>query len=270
MSKLERYLKRHHEIPGWLDAYSARFIAEISHIQLEAGRRGGVGEIGVHMGRLFILLKLLAASGERAVAIDVFQDQHLNVDHSGHGDEAQFRANLNRWASNRDVTVIQRSSLEVKAAEVITAAGRCRLFSIDGGHTAECALNDLRLADDILDDCGVAILDDYFNQSWPDVSVGAARFLADDSTRLRPFAITPNKLYMARPEFHAAYDAALRRSQQDYLEKNGRMFGWPVGIFGVEPRTHRLTRRIKVWAKGGPAGPYLLRARNRLRAAMGQ
>ena len=270
MSELHRYLNRHEEIPGWLDAYSARFIVELSRIQLDAGHRGGVGEIGVHMGRLFILLKLLTIAGERAVAIDLFQDQHLNIDGSGHGDEAQFRSNLDRWASSRDVTIIQRSSLEVTAADVVAASGRCRLFSIDGGHTAECALNDLRLADDILDDSGVAILDDYFNQSWPDVSVGASRFLSDETTRLRPFAITPNKLYLSRPDFHAAYSAALRESQGDYFEKDSQMFGWPVRIFGVEPQTHRLSRRVKIWARASVAGPYLVRARDRLRAAVGQ
>jgi hypothetical protein len=270
MNKLQHYLDRHDEIPGWLDAYSARFIADLSRIQLEGGARGGVGEIGVHMGRLFILLKLLTTIGERAVAIDVFKDQHLNLDDSGHGDEAQFRANLERWASSYDVTVIQRSSLNVTGAEIIAAVGRCRLFSIDGGHTAECALNDLRLADEILDDCGVAILDDYFNQSWPDVSVGAARFLNDETTRLRPFAITPNKLYLARPDFHPVYSAILRVSQGDYFEKDSRMLDWPVGIFGVEPRTHRLAKRLKIWAKASLAGPYLLQARDRLRATMGQ
>src|SRR5690348_13037552 len=85
MDPIETYLRRHHEIPGWLDDYSARFIAEIGRIQERRRVKGSVAEIGVHMGRLFILLRLLAASDEPALALDVFHDQELNVDESGGG-----------------------------------------------------------------------------------------------------------------------------------------------------------------------------------------
>jgi hypothetical protein len=76
MDRLERYLRHHAKVPGWLDAYSARFIAEIARIQAAHRFEGSVAEIGVQMGRLFILLRLLAAPHERALAIDVFQDQN--------------------------------------------------------------------------------------------------------------------------------------------------------------------------------------------------
>src|SRR5690349_15610200 len=81
--QLRRYLRRHGEIPGWLDDFSARFIAEIGRIQAERGVKGSVAEIGVHMGRLFILLKLLVSPDERALALDIFAHQQLNVDGSG-------------------------------------------------------------------------------------------------------------------------------------------------------------------------------------------
>jgi peptide chain release factor 2 len=53
-------------------------------------------EIGVHHGRLFIPMALARRPGERALAIDVFEDQHLNVDHSGKGDRARFEENVAR------------------------------------------------------------------------------------------------------------------------------------------------------------------------------
>src|SRR5258708_1747898 len=150
MDRLERYLRRHAKVPGWLDPYSARFVAEIARIQATHRFEGSVAEIGVHMGRLFILLRLLAAPHERALAIDVFQDQRLNIDGSGAGDERRFRANLERWASTHNVEIIHGSSLDVTASEVVSKVGRCRLLSIDGGHTAECTLNDLRLAEHVV------------------------------------------------------------------------------------------------------------------------
>jgi Methyltransferase domain len=270
MDRIESYLRRHDEIPGWLDNYSARFIAELGRIQARRGTKGSVAEIGVHMGRLFILLGLHAASDERALALDVFHDQELNVDGSGGGDEMQFRNNVERWMSLHNVEIIRASSLSVTGHHILSRVGPCRLFSIDGGHTAECTLNDLCLADETVTDAGVVILDDYFNPSWPDVATGASHFLSDSTTRLRPFAITPNKLYLARPLCCRQYAAELRQSQKDYYEKESRMFGCPVAIFGVEPETYRFEKSLKRWLKRSAAGPSLLAVRRRLHMATGR
>jgi hypothetical protein len=266
VSMIETYLRRHSSVPGWLHSYSAAFIADLSRIQTTRGINGSVAEIGVHMGRLFILLKLLAQDTEHAIAIDVFGDQHLNTDQSGFGDQDSFLRNVAEHASMERLVVLQRSSLEVGADDILRRVGRCRLFSIDGGHTEDCTLNDLKLADEALADNGIAILDDYFNESWPDVSTGAARFLCDPATRLRPFAITPNKLFLARPQSHALYLTELRCSQQDFHEKDSRMFGHQVAVFGVEPDTHGLPKSVRRWVRDSPFGPPLLVARQRLRA----
>ena len=267
MTKLEAYLRRQRAVEGWLDPYSARFIAAIGELQAREGVAGSVGEIGVHRGRLFILLKLLARPGERACAIDLFENQDLNVDHSGNGDEALLLANLRRHADDKDIAIIKRSSVEVDPADILTQTGRARLFSIDGGHTAECARNDLALAERVLVDYGVAILDDFFNQSWPDVSVGTAAYIADPSSQLRPFAITPNKVYLARAHAHRFYREALMASQRGYFEKESVMFGASVAIFGVEAETWRPTRRLKRWAKTWSLGRRLAEARRRTKGS---
>jgi hypothetical protein len=268
MSELARYLRQHDRVPGWLQGYSARFIAEIGRIQAQERIDGAATEIGVHMGRLFILLSLLARPDETSLAIDVFGDQVLNVDGSGGGDLARFKANVARFAPRARFEVLQRSSLDLVPQDIVERVGHCRLFSIDGGHTEECALNDLKLADAVLTEMGVVILDDYFNESWPDVSTGAARFLSDPATRLRPFAITPNKLYLTRPGAHAFYCETLRVSQHDLFEKESRMFGSPVHIFGVEAETWLPLRRLRRALKRSVLGPPLLVAKRRLAAAV--
>ena len=90
VDRLSSYLKSGEEVHGWLNQYSAAFIADLSMLQAASGITGAVGEIGVHMGRLFILLKLTAMPTERSFAIDVFGDQHKNEDHSGLGDREHF------------------------------------------------------------------------------------------------------------------------------------------------------------------------------------
>src|SRR5262245_15693285 len=128
---LSRYLKDGEQVGGWLDQYSAEFISHLSLLQNENKIVGSLGEIGVHMGRLFIILKLTAAPDERTFAIDIFDDQHLNVDKSGFADKDIFKSNLRHWTGDDHVEIIQSPSDLVTPEQVINLAGQCRLLSID-------------------------------------------------------------------------------------------------------------------------------------------
>jgi hypothetical protein len=88
-------------VEGWLHPYSAEFIRLLAQIQTAAALRGAVREIGVHHGRLLILLLLCKLPDERAFAIHVFDRQELNTDRSGHGDLRRFLDNVRRWADGR-------------------------------------------------------------------------------------------------------------------------------------------------------------------------
>ena len=241
-SQLVRYLKSPDAVEGWLNEYSAELITDINRVQIEERVSGSVGEIGVHHGRLFILLRLLRRPEEASVAIDVFGDQHLNVDQSGRGDLAKFQSNVEQWSGSDQLIIIRKSSLDVEARELLEMAGTFRLFSIDGGHTEECAYSDLRLADAVLSPDGVAILDDFSNHHWPSVAAGAARFFLDPTTLGRPFATSPNKMYVAAPEHHQTYRSALRRSQAAHLYRTCTMFGREVDIY--EARKGRMLDKI--------------------------
>jgi hypothetical protein len=235
--RLNNYLIHCNQVYGWLNKYSAKFIADLSHLQRENNIFGALGEIGVHMGRLFIILKLTAKGGERCFAIDIFDRQDLNVDDSGRGDRAAFLRNLSVWTGDDDVSIIQSASVEVAPDDIIKAVGRCRLVSIDGGHTEDCTHSDLLLIEAVLIDRGAVVIDDFFNQMWPGVAAGAARYFLDRATGLRPFAITPNKVYLARPTWHEFYRNGVRRSHAARFEKTVRVFGHEVDIFGCEHAT---------------------------------
>jgi hypothetical protein len=84
--KLNAYARHgHHLVKGWLVPGAAEAIILLSQEQRDHGLQGGVAEIGVHHGRLFILLYLLGSRNEPSVAIDIFKKQQLNVDRSGAG-----------------------------------------------------------------------------------------------------------------------------------------------------------------------------------------
>ncbi|MCW0234839.1 MAG: class I SAM-dependent methyltransferase [Ferrovibrio sp.] len=254
----QTYLKRgYRRIGGWLFPYSARFIDSLLDLQLESGVQGAVGEIGVHHGKLFLLLALGRRPGESAFAIDVFDDQHLNLDRSGAGDRDIFLANARRWLepANR-LDILQRSSLDVRPDDLLRLCGPVRLASIDGGHTEDCVLNDLALIGAVLAPRGVVVLDDNFNEFWPDVSSGVARYLFDPAARLRPFAITPNKTYFAAAEDAGFYRRALRNRNGYYFEKTARLFGNDVDIFGTQAYSFSLKKRVIEWVRHTPVAPY--------------
>lgn len=164
---------------------------------------------------------------------------------------------------------------------MLEAVGPCRLVSVDGGHTEECTRSDLALAEAVLAPGGVAILDDYFNPEWPDVSTGAARYCLDPSTVLRPFAISPNKVYLARPDWHQPLLEALAKRQSGTQLRWQRMFGHAVCLFrprrpaGPPPfetldeafaqLTAHPLHTLRHALSRSPLGPPLIRLRNRLR-----
>jgi hypothetical protein len=91
----------------------------------------------------------------RAVAIDLFEDQHLNIDLSGSGDLAKFHRNLLRHADDARLVLHQGNSLELAGADLVRLAeGPLRFVSVDGGHTAETTAHDLAVADAALAEGG--------------------------------------------------------------------------------------------------------------------
>ena len=166
---------------------------------------GAIAEIGVHHGKLFIGLRLLQPPGAKSVAIDIFGDQALNVDGSGHGDYEKFENNVKVWASMDGVAVHQGDSTKLEAATLRElAGGDIRFFSVDGGHTDEIVYSDMKLAEATLADGGIVIADDVFNEYWPGVATGTLRYLGDGA-KLVPFLIGFNKVFFTHAEYSEFY-----------------------------------------------------------------
>lgn len=198
------YASRGHKtVEGWLTTEAIDVLRALDLAQKREGVTGAVCEIGVHHGRLLILLHLLEPT-HPSVAIDLFEQQDLNIDRSGAGSFANFKSNLQRhggdWAR---VRVMSQDSTTVAPAYIeASAGGKVRLFSVDGGHTAQITQSDLKVADACLSDGGILILDDYSNEEWPDVALGTAQFLAANR-RVVPFALGGNKMLFTTNEHYA-------------------------------------------------------------------
>lgn len=253
-----RYIRRDKfYIDGWLRSEAALTMVALTESQRTLDLTGGVAEIGVHHGKLFILLYLLSRAPEKVVAIDLFEDQHLNIDQSGSGDLAKFCRNLERHADSSRLVLHQGNSMDLGGADLTRLAdGPLRFFSVDGGHTAPLTAHDLETAEASIAGGGIIVVDDVFNEHWPGVGDGVHQFF-ERRRNLVPFAIGANKTYFCRPShrdiYHdAAASAASAVTRTEFL-------GQPVAYLNFWRQTLKdrvvdsaAWRRLRTTAVGQP------------------
>ncbi len=213
MSKeLNRYIKSGIEkVHGWLEQTDVDYILEIVNYQNQSNIYGSVGEIGVHHGKLFILLNLLTREDEHSFAIDLFDEQKENIDRSGLGDLRTFKSNLDNYAiNNQNIEILSMNSLNLdKNFYREKSSKKFKLFSIDGGHHYKAVINDLKIAEEVMVEGGVVLLDDLLNPLWIEV-VSAYSSYKLKGGKLVAFAITKDKLYLTNSKKHAeGYQEAL-------------------------------------------------------------
>lgn len=231
------------EVQGWCEAETLSLLADLSHIQDDTGVTGGSAEIGVYHGKLLIALHLLRSPGTRTLAIDLFEHQELNLDRSGAGDASELRRNLEANCPDPDAVVtMARNSLDLADDDVLAILqqfGRFRWFSVDGGHTVDHVVNDLRLAERLTAPGGIIAVDDYYNQDWPGVHEGVARRYILDNPRVVPFVGGFNKLYLTTLGHYNRYFKAMRDRMQTpgHKAKVVRMFGHDVLSVRAVPMT---------------------------------
>jgi hypothetical protein len=216
-------LRQTRRIHGWFSAEAARLFVWIDEIQRQNGVKGGLFEIGVHHGKSAALLGALAArDGERFGACDLFEDQQANTSISGHGDRQIFESNMRRiHADSLDLRVFAKPSAELDPEEIEPI----RFFHVDGGHSRDEALGDLRLASRCLVPLGVAVVDDAFRVEWPGVTEALYEFLAENPEYVA-VASGFNKAVLC------SRDAACMLAQEFDREdaRNAKGLGYPIHL----------------------------------------
>jgi hypothetical protein len=235
VSRLTSYVledKFHRRVAGWLNEGAISAVIAFGKWQCENNVLGDVAEIGVHHGKLFILLANLRRQHERAFAIDVFGDQHLNPDKSGCGNFSDFAENLHLYAEESDVTIIQKDSKTLTRSDFYRGRrGKIRLFSVDGSHTVAHTFSDLALAAQLIAVDGLIILDDFYNPDWPGVQEGFYRFLTANTDGISPFAYGNNKLFLCKTESHTKYLNFVENDLRAFLLHYKRV---EIGDFAVD------------------------------------
>lgn len=213
------------KVGGWLVPTTAHIMAILAEEQTKLGIRGDLAEIGVHHGKSFLVLANSVAPGEKIFAIDVFEDQHKNIDQSGHGDRETFLKNVNDYAPGTPLEIIQESSLDLPAKGWPKRhAESIRFFSIDGSHTREATLNDLRVAERTTKDGAIVAVDDVLSSHWLGVISGLFDYLSSGG-KLIPFAVIPDKMLLSKGErFKPMWVDIIRNEYRNFISKAGVKF----------------------------------------------
>jgi hypothetical protein len=153
----------------------------------------------VHCGKSFLAMSVGLAPDDEAVAIDIFDAQHLNMDATSVNALRDFKVNLEKWGLQDRIEIVEGSSLDLEAEGFLEAGRRFRLFSVDGGHLAYHVLNDLRVAEASLVEGGIVAADDLLHPHYLGVITGVFEYL-NSGGNLVPFALIPNKLLLTDAE----------------------------------------------------------------------
>lgn len=162
--------------------------------------QGDIVEIGIHHGKLFFILAAAARENERCIAIDLFNNQSLNIDSSGHGDYGRFTQNIETLFPQikPQLKIIEGDSMSIPVARADRVVGTegVRLFSVDGGHTKHHVLQDMSIAQELVVSGGVVLLDDFLGPHWVGVTEGFFEYMATLNRRFAPFMVFENKLFL--------------------------------------------------------------------------
>lgn len=159
---------------------------------------GPICEIGVHHGR-FLIGAHNALGGVRALGIDLFEQQERNVDGSGEGSREMLRAATAHAVNPAQIDTRPGDSLDLglpEIDEIRTRYGRFKVFSIDGGHTPEHVVSDMRIAQELTAQDGLILVDDFFSPHWPGVTEGLHALFQSRQCRFAPFLYLENKLFL--------------------------------------------------------------------------
>jgi len=187
-------------VQGWVGDRIPQILRFVRELHDGNNVEGDVIEIGVHHGKLFFMLAAISRDTERCIAVDLFEDQQKNLDHSGKGSLAIFNRHLHELFPDfiPRVTAISADSMSLTPVTVRERLGvkSARLMSVDGGHTVAHVVNDMQIAQELLVPGGVMLLDDFLGVHWPTVTEGFYKYMQVANRRLAPFLIFQNKLFL--------------------------------------------------------------------------
>lgn len=229
-------------IQGWTGAArSVHLLEPVARSQRECAG-SGVFEIGVHHGRFLIALHLLCDENARSLGLDLFEDQSKNADHSGSGDQSIAQGNIDAFLSGHgSVDLMAGDSLALQQEDkdaLRKKYGAFRLVSVDGGHTREHIVADLKTASELAHPEGLIIIDDFFHPGFPGVTEGYYAIAGANQIPFIPLFVNRKKLVLCHVSYRSHFWNVMTKTARVELDaiapaKVVRIAGHDTIYYGV-------------------------------------
>ncbi len=166
---------------------AAAFLAVFKQLK-QLGVTGHWFEIGVYKGKSATLLCGSASKGEDVVLIDIAH--HETWGHLG--------------ALHDSIIPVETESekIEQNFSSLSKYFDRTMVLHLDGSHYYDNVYSDMVLANKLLSEDGVLILDDFWNHNYPQVQAAAYSYLAAFPEHFTFFLTGANKAFLCRPSQH--------------------------------------------------------------------
>jgi hypothetical protein len=171
---------------------------------------GNFLEIGVYRGRSALLGACHMVRGETCILADVCPIEEV--------------AAAIRSLEGPDVVVASgKSSMLLSGHSLAQFEGTVRWLHIDGDHAGHSVMNDLRVSERFLNDCGVICVDDFFSWRYPQLTAAVYKFLLDTAPLYRMVLCGAGKCYIVRSADYVIYEALIRKYLAGHLRGCGEL-----------------------------------------------
>ena len=194
---------------------------ELNSFQFIRGIKGDIMEIGTYYGKSSAVLGQFLAADEEFYCCDTFIGYRAIENNFRTSFEAFFEKITGRKANVRQMvsTELTPELLDHK---------QFRIWHIDGWHSFEDTLSDLKLGASMLKEHGMIIADDFLNQDWLGVGQAVNEFLRTTDYCL--VAQGYNKSIIVRKEDYQLYfdgikaTQAIPKSPHNFLPFHGHIY----------------------------------------------
>ena len=206
--------RKFNKLDGWFSRISRAIFDSILSLQDKNDILGNCFEIGVWKGKSAIEIAKFLRENERLLLIDPLLDKN----------KEEIFNNL------KDITGKDKKCLQIYSgyseefdyySEAREYLKKTRFIHIDGCHVGENVYNDLVLAEKLLSKNGVIVIDDFFNDEYPQITEATYKYLFNNEYSLRLFLAGANKAYLCRPNSYTFYNNFCMESLQKELLVRG-------------------------------------------------
>ncbi len=212
----EDFIKRQDalfKMNGWFSPASHGLFSFFLDFQNQQNISGNLGEVGVWEGKSASVICNYCKEEETVVLIDPILSQNKDV----------ILNNINTVSSKVSKKIVFCNIVSEKFESLqreLHLEKSLRFFHIDGCHTATNVYSDLELADKLLTNDAVLVVDDFFNPIYPQITEALYRYLFINPYKFRLFLGAFNKAYLCRAgAYQKYYSYCMENLQKNMVSK---------------------------------------------------